>query len=70
MTQENLLSRQDLADRWRVSLRTVDRLRQDGRIPWIDVAGGKGARAIVRFEVGDILAYERRVRKDTSQDDE
>ncbi len=65
MTTNNLLSRSDLASRWRISLRTVDRLRQDGRIAWIDVAGGHGARPIVRFRLIDVEAYEAQVRQGT-----
>lgn len=66
MAAKNLLSRKDLADRWSISLRTLDRLRQDGRIPWLDVAGGQGARPIVRFRLADVQTYEDQMTTDPS----
>jgi hypothetical protein len=57
------LSRVALAQRWGVSPRTIDRMRADGRLPWIDLTGGRGARPIVRFKLDDILAYEERFRQ-------
>ncbi len=62
MTEPHL-SRQGLAGRWGVSVRTVDRLRKDGRLPWVDLSGGAGARPIVRFRLCDVEHYEERVRQ-------
>jgi hypothetical protein len=59
----DFLSREELAKRWDVSVRTVDRLRISGRIPWVDIAGGAGRRPIVRFKIQDIAAYENRYRQ-------
>ncbi|AFM23711.1 hypothetical protein Desti_0993 [Desulfomonile tiedjei DSM 6799] len=56
-------SRVKLAERWGVSPRTIDRMRIDGRLPWLDLSGGKGARPIVRFKLSDILAYEEKFRQ-------
>jgi len=56
-----LLTRSALAERWQTSIRTVDRRRQIGLIPWVDLSGGKGSRPIVRFRLNDIEDFERRV---------
>jgi hypothetical protein len=55
-----LLTRSTLAERWQTSTRTVDRRRQDGLIPWVDISGGKGRRPIVRFRIDDVVAFEGR----------
>jgi hypothetical protein len=60
---QTYLTRRNLAGRWCVSLRTVDRLRQAGKLPWVDIAGGSGARPAVRFNLKDIEAYEERMRQ-------
>jgi len=60
---QTYLTRHSLAGRWCVSLRTVDRLRQTGRLPWIDIADGVGARPVVRFRVKDVEDYEEKTRK-------
>ncbi|MBM4327358.1 MAG: DNA-binding protein [Deltaproteobacteria bacterium] len=57
-----LLDRNQLAERWCVSVRTVDRARQDGRLPWIDLARGRGARPCVRFRLDDVERYEAECR--------
>ncbi len=57
------LSRNQLAKRWGVSPRTIDRMRMDGRIAWLDLTGGKGARPLVRFRLADIEAYEEKFRQ-------
>jgi hypothetical protein len=57
------LSREKLAKRWEVSVRTVDRLRLGGKLPWFDVAGGSGRKPIVRFRIQDVVAYEDRFRQ-------
>jgi len=56
---ETHLSREALANRWSTSTRTIDRLRQAGKIPWVDIAAGRGARPIVRFKIQDVEAFER-----------
>ncbi len=63
MTSDQHFSRQALAVRWNTSTRTIDRLRQAGKLPWIDIAGGRGARPIVRFTVEDVETYERAMRQ-------
>ena len=55
----NLLSRKQLKKRWGLSLRTLDRLRDYGHLPWIDLTGGRGSRPIVRFRVTDIEKLEK-----------
>lgn len=57
------LSKRDLAQRWKTSIRTVDRLRRDGKLPWIDMAAGRGVRPLVRFALADIEQFELRFRQ-------
>ena len=52
------LSRENLARRWGLSERTIDRLRSMGQLPWLDLARGKRARPIVRFALEDVEAFE------------
>ena len=56
------LTREAVAARWSVSIRTVDRLRQDGSLPWVDLRGGRGAKPIVRFSLKDVEEYEQKAR--------
>jgi hypothetical protein len=63
MTTDQHFSRQALSARWNTSTRTIDRLRQAGKLPWIDIAGGRGTRPIVRFTLADVQAYERDMRQ-------
>lgn len=56
-----LLTRLALAERWQTSTRTIDRRRQDGLIPWVDLSGGRGHRPIVRFRLADVEDIERRL---------
>ncbi len=58
---EKLLNRNDLAERWGTSVRTIDRKRKDGLIKWIDLAGGRGNRPTVRFKLADIEEYEQQM---------
>lgn len=60
---QTYLTRRSLAGRWCVSLRTVDGLRAMGKLPWVDIADGHGARPVVRFVLNDVLDYEERTRK-------
>jgi hypothetical protein len=53
-----MITRFDLAKRWRCSTRKVDRMREEGLLPWVDLSGGRGARACVRFRLADIEALE------------
>jgi len=57
-----LLTRNDLRQRWSVGLRMVDRLRKSGKLPWIDVSGGRGSRPTVRFRLHDIETFEAAMR--------
>jgi hypothetical protein len=59
-----LLTREAVAERWSVSLRTLDRLRQDGLIPWVDLRRGRGAKPVVRFLLTDVEDYEQKARLD------
>lgn len=56
-----MITRLDLAKRWQTSTRTVDRKRQLGLFPWIDIAGGCGKRPLVRFRLEDVENYEVRM---------
>lgn len=56
-----LLTRPALAERWQTSIRTVDRRRQIGLIPWVDLSGGKGTRPVVRFRLVDVENFEKKV---------
>lgn len=58
MTEERLITKSELAKRWNCSKRTVDRIRRDGKLPWMDLSHGRGAKALVRFLLQDVLAYE------------
>lgn len=60
MNNSALITRTELAKRWRVDAKTIDRMRQAGVLPWIDISGGRGARPIVRFAVADVTAFEGR----------
>lgn len=53
-----LLTRDDLAKRWSTSLRTVDRRKKYGLLPWIDLSGGIGSRPMIRFRLTEIEEYE------------
>ncbi|MEW6352212.1 MAG: helix-turn-helix domain-containing protein [Thermodesulfobacteriota bacterium] len=53
------LTREELARRWRIGLKTVDRLRATGRLPWINLSPEKdGPRDLVRFRIEDVRAFE------------
>lgn len=58
MAPRELLSRAELAQRWGVTAKTIDRLRKSGRLPWLDLTNGRGGKPLVRFREGDIQAYE------------
>ena len=51
-------TRKMLAKRWSCSIRTIDRRRTLGEIPWVDLTAGKGRRPTVRFQKDDILKFE------------
>jgi hypothetical protein len=57
MEPQKLLTRDELASLWQVSKQTLDRLRSAGKLPWVDISPGRGARAIVRFRAMDVAAY-------------
>ncbi len=60
-------SRQALAQRWNTSTRTIDRLRQAGKLQWIDVSGKRGTRPLVRFTLADVEAFEQTMRQSGEQ---
>jgi len=64
--QEEFLTRENLAERWKTTIRTVDRRRKLGLLPWHDLAGGRGKRPQVRFKIEDIETYEQQMRQDPS----
>lgn len=53
------LTRQQLATRWQCGLRTIDRRRTSGRLPWVNLADGD--KPLVRFRLADVEAYEERM---------
>lgn len=57
-----MLTRIDLAKRWKTTPRTIDRRRALGLLPWVDLARGMGNRPQVRFRLDDVEEYERRAR--------
>jgi 2-polyprenyl-6-methoxyphenol hydroxylase-like FAD-dependent oxidoreductase len=57
-----MLTRKELAQRWRTTPRTVDRRRMLGLLPWIDLTQGRGSRPQIRFRLEDIVEYERQAR--------
>ena len=61
-----LLTRKSVSQHLGVTPRHIDRLRQNGRLPWIDLSAGMGKRPCVRFKLADIEAFEQRFRQDVS----
>lgn len=57
-----LLTQKDLMRRLRVSQRTLDRLRANYLLPWLDVGNG-GKKACVRFRLQDVEAFEEKARR-------
>jgi len=57
-----MLTRKDLAKRWKTTPRTIDRRRSLGLLPWVDLAKGVGKRPQIRFLLHDVQEYERRAR--------
>ncbi len=53
-----MLTRNELAERWKVTPRTIDRLRRLGLLAWKDLRKGTAGRPIVRFRLQDIETYE------------
>jgi len=62
MANDKLLTRGGVARRWDVSPRTIDRLRQAGKLAWVDIAGGRSSRPTVRFKLQDIEMFEAAMR--------
>jgi|GEM_PF-949507 len=60
--QDRLLTKNEVATRWKCSKRTLDRLRLDGKLPWLDLTQGAGAKPLVRFKAADIEFYENHTR--------
>jgi len=62
MNEGKLISRKQLANRWSVTAKTIDRLRRRGILPWVDISSGKGSKPLVRFRLHDVVDYEFRNR--------
>jgi len=53
MTEEKLLTAEELAERWVVAVRTLERWRNAGKGPvWLKIGGQ------IRYRLVDVLAYE------------
>ncbi len=54
------LNRQQLAERWNCSVRTIDNLRNGGGLPWLNLSGrfGTYSNSKVRFRYEDVIEYE------------
>lgn len=63
-TSKQLISKSELSERWGTSPRTIDRMRVNGILPWIDLSAGLGKKPIVRFKLEDIEHYENKFRMD------
>ena len=61
---QRYLTRKEVAERLNCSVRTVDRLRKDGILPWVDVSAGRGNKPLVRFRDADLAALEARYLQD------
>jgi hypothetical protein len=57
-----MITRFDLAKRWKCSTRKVDRMREQGLLAWVDLSQGRGGRPCVRFRLEDAEEYERQAR--------
>lgn len=51
-------TRAELAERWKMSVRSVDRLRLRGKLAWTDFSNGSGLKPTVRFRLDQVEAYE------------
>jgi light-regulated signal transduction histidine kinase (bacteriophytochrome) len=56
-----MITRFDLAKRWKCSTRKVDRMREQGLLAWVDLTRGRGAGPCARFRLADIEALESRM---------
>jgi excisionase family DNA binding protein len=54
---ERLMTKGELADRWRVSEKTIDRHIRNNGLPHIRIGRQ------IRFRLSDILAHEKKMRK-------
>jgi hypothetical protein len=52
------LSRTELANRWGISVKTVDRLRETGQLSWIDLSTG-AKKPLIRFPLAGIERFEK-----------
>ena len=57
---DQLFTRGQVAKRWNYSIRTIDRMRMLGVLPWIDISGGRGKRPTVRFSLNVIQEFENK----------
>jgi hypothetical protein len=56
MESQLFMTRQQLARRWNCGMRTIDRRRKSGLLPWVDL--GCGSKPIVRICWTDVLRIE------------
>lgn len=52
-------TRKEVAGFLKVSKRTIDRLRRDGILPWVDLSAGRGKKPVVRFPAAAIENFLR-----------
>ena len=55
-----LLTRNQLAKLWNYSNWKVDRLRQSGLFPWIELAGKDSKKPMPRFRLADVISFEKK----------
>ena len=65
-SHEQFMTRQELAARWGVNAKTIDRLRTSGRLPWLNLAARGKKRPTVRLALHDIRALETAVRQNST----
>ena len=58
---DTLLTKYEVSARLRISQRTLDRLREEGKLPWLAV--GTGKKPSVRFRAEDLEEFERQARQ-------
>lgn len=61
----DLLTKHDVMIRLKVCQRTVDRLRENGLLPWLNI--GSGRKPLVRFRLSDVEQFEARSRQSAEQ---
>lgn len=64
-----LLTRFKLANRWGCSTKKIDRLREQGLLPWVDLTAGLGKRPSVRLRRADVLSFEEKYLMDIGKEE-